>query len=86
MGYTKNAISGFSWQTLLKLIQNGLSVIKIFVLARLLSPNDFGMFSLITIALGLVEAFTETGINFTILQSKKSVRYFLDTAWVIAII
>ena len=66
VGYTKKAISGFSWQTVLKLLQSGLTVLKVSILARLLSPEDFGMFSLITIALGIVEAFTETGVNFTI--------------------
>ena len=86
VGYTKKAISGFSWQTVLKLLQSGLTVLKVSILARLLSPEDFGMFSLITIALGIVEAFTETGVNFTILQSKHSISYFVSTAWVIAIV
>lgn len=86
VGYTKNAISGFSWQTILKVLQSALVVLKISILARLLSPTDFGTFSLITIALGIVEAFTQTGVNFTILQSKRSITYFVDTAWVIAII
>lgn len=86
MGYTKNAISGFSWQTVLKVLQSVLTVIKISILARLLSPNDFGIFSLVTIALGIAESFTQTGVNFTILQSKRSIEYFVDTAWVIAII
>lgn len=80
VGYTKNAISGFSWQTILKVLQSALVVLKISILARLLSPTDFGTFSLITIALGIVEAFTQTGVNFTILQSKRSITYFVDTA------
>lgn len=86
MGYTKNAISGFSWQTVLKVLQSVLTIVKVSILARLLSPNDFGIFSLVTIALGIAEAFTQTGVNFTILQSKRSISYFVDTAWVIAIV
>lgn len=86
MGYQRNVISGFSWQTTLKVFSNGLSLLKIVILARLLSPTDFGLFSLIVIALGIMEALTETGINYTILQSKRSVEYFLNTAWVIAIV
>jgi O-antigen/teichoic acid export membrane protein len=38
------------------------------------------------IAIGLTESFTQTGINTTIVQSKKDINYFLNTAWVIAII
>jgi len=85
MSYSKQAFSGFSWQTIMKLFAALISLAKISVLARLLSPDDFGLFSLTVIALGLSEAAAQTGINITILQSKKSVSYFLDTAWVISI-
>jgi lipopolysaccharide exporter len=85
MGYTRDAFHGVSWQGLLKIITTLTTAGKIFVLARLLNPVDFGIFSLVAIALGLMESFTETGINTTIVQSAKSVRYFLDTAWVISI-
>jgi O-antigen/teichoic acid export membrane protein len=85
MGYTKNTISGFSWQTLLKIIITAVTLGKIMVVARILNPQDFGLFALIAIALGLAEATTQTGVNLTILQSKRSIKYFINTAWVIAI-
>jgi O-antigen/teichoic acid export membrane protein len=86
MGYSKQVISGISWQTVLRIITALLGLGKIAFLARLLTPVDFGLFSLVAIALGLSEASTQTGINVTILQSKESIRYFLNTAWVIAIV
>ena len=86
MSYRNKIISGFSWQSLQKVFVAVLSFAKIYVLARLLSPDDFGLFSLTMIALGITESFTQTGINTTIIQSKHSVKYFIDTAWVIAII
>jgi len=86
MGYTKSAIAGFSWQSALKASTIGLGVIKMMIVARILSPADFGLFSLVTIALGVAEATTETGVNFTIINSEHSVKYFLNTAWVIAIV
>ncbi|MBU0978312.1 MAG: oligosaccharide flippase family protein [Patescibacteria group bacterium] len=86
MGYTKQAMIGFGSQTFLKLASGALSLGKIFVLARLLAPYDFGLFSLVAIALGLTESITQTGINVTILQSQRSIKDFLNTAWVIAII
>lgn len=86
MGYTTSAITGFSWQTVQKVVTIGLGFIKMIILARILSPLDFGLFSIVTIALGVAEATTETGVNFTIINSKHSVGYFLNTAWVIAIV
>ena len=86
MGYTQSAVRGFSWQTIQKVGTTGLTLLKIVILARILSPKDFGLFSLASIALGLTESFTQTGVNLTIIQAKESIHYFLDTAWVIAII
>jgi len=86
MGYTSKAIQGFSWHSFFKFSATALVVIKLVVLARILKPADFGIFSLVAIALGMTESVTQTGINLIILQSKKSIEYFLNTAWVIAII
>lgn len=86
MHYQKHAIAGFSWQTIQKIFTTGLSLAKIFILARLLSPEQFGLFSLVMIALGTTESITQTGVNTTILQSKQPIKYFLDTAFVISII
>lgn len=86
MSYTNKTISGFSWQTLLKLATAGITVLKTAIVARVLTPEDFGVFALVVIALGLVEASTQTGINITLIQSKKPISYYLDTAWVIAIV
>lgn len=85
MSYIKKAVAGFGWQTILKIITSIITLIKMSILARLLGPTEFGLFSLALIALGLSESTTQTGINVTIMQSKRSMSYYLDTAWVIAI-
>ncbi|HQM15792.1 MAG TPA: oligosaccharide flippase family protein [Candidatus Woesebacteria bacterium] len=85
MGYSHKVITGFSWDSVLNLFLYLLTIIKTFFLARVLSPSEFGLFSLVIIALGISEAITQTGINLTIIQSQHSVEYFLNTAWVIAI-
>lgn len=86
MGYSIHAAKGFGWQTGLKIITAGITLLKAAALAHLLTPIDFGLFSLVMIALGLSEAATQTGINVTMLQSDKPVVHFINTAWVIAII
>lgn len=86
MGYTSKAIQGVSLSTLVKIGMTVLSAIKLMILARIISTYDFGLFAFVAVAIGIVESVTETGINATIIQSSKSVNYFLDTAWVISII
>lgn len=85
MGYTRSAVAGFSWQTALKFTSALIVLVKLGILTRLLPPEQFGLFSLVMISLGLMEAFTQTGINVTILQSTKPLSHFINSAWVIAI-
>ncbi|MCA9369565.1 MAG: oligosaccharide flippase family protein [Pseudomonadales bacterium] len=78
-------LRGFSWQSVLKLSTGVLSLIKLFFLARLLTPEEFGLFSLVLVSLGITEALTQTGVNITLLQKKGSIAEYVDTAWVIAL-
>lgn len=86
MGYTRNAIEGFSFQTFLKIATAVIAIGKWAVIARVLTPETIGLFSLVTISLGVTEATTQTGVNLTIVRSKQSVKYFLNSAWVISIL
>lgn len=86
MGYTRNAIEGFSFQTFLKIATAVVAIAKWAVIARVLTPETIGLFSLVTISLGVTEATTQTGVNLTIVRSKQSVKYFLNSAWVISIL
>lgn len=86
MGYTGHTLRGFSWQTVLKFGTAGIALVKISLLSRILSPADFGVFAIVLIALGISEATTQTGVNITLLQTQRSIRYYLSTAWVIAIV
>lgn len=86
MGYSTKAALGFSGQTAIKVAGSLLAVLKVGVVARVLGPGEFGLFSLVVIALGLTEAFTQTGVNTTIVQSKNPVKFFVNSAWVIAIL
>ncbi|MEX0895981.1 MAG: oligosaccharide flippase family protein [Patescibacteria group bacterium] len=85
MGYTKNAISGFSWQTVLTITTAAITTGKLMILARLLTQNDFGLFAYVIIALGLTESLTQTGVNVTLLQAKRSLTEYINTAWIISI-
>lgn len=58
---------------------------KIAILARILSPEQFGLFGIAVLALALLEILTETGINVFLIQEKKKIDEYLDTAWIISI-
>ena len=85
MGYTRQAIKGISWMSLFRIISRILAFFKIAVLARVLTPSQFGVFGIASIVLAFLEIITETGINIILIQAKKETKEYLDSAWVVSI-
>src|SRR5512146_132535 len=86
MGYFKDTLRGISWMTALRGLMRGLAVIKIAILARILSPSQFGNYGIALLVLGFLEVLTETGINIFLIQKKDDTQKYLDSAWVVSII
>jgi O-antigen/teichoic acid export membrane protein len=85
MGYKRSFYSGFTLNGALKLSSKVIAAIKIWFLARLLTPTDFGLFSLVLVSVSLIEVFTESGINVVLVQSQKKIEEYIDTAWIFSI-
>ena len=86
MGYLKDTIRGVSWMGALRASTRGLAFIKIAVLARVLLPEQFGLFGIASLALSFLEIVTETGINVFLIQEQSKLEKFLNTAWVVSIV
>ncbi len=86
MGYQSNALKGLTWMSGFRVFTRLLAFVKIGVLARVLSPSQFGVFGIASLILALLEILTETGINIILVQSKRSIEEYLDSAWVVSII
>lgn len=86
MGYTRSAIKGISWMTALQGLFRLFTFLKIAVLARVLTPSQFGIFGIASLILAFLEILTETGINVLLIQSKTEISEYIDTAWVISIL
>lgn len=56
------------------------------ILARLLLPAQFGVYGIATLVLAFLEIFTETGINVFLVQEKKDIDEYIDTAWIVSIV
>ncbi len=86
MGYLKQTIKGFSWMGGLRVSTRALTFVKLAVLARLLAPEQFGLFGIASLVLAFLEIVTETGINIFLIQEKRNLKDYVDTAWIISII
>jgi O-antigen/teichoic acid export membrane protein len=85
MGYLRIAAIGASWIGALKIFSRGISILRTVILARILSPSQFGVFGIATLALSMIETLTETGINVVLVQKKESIEEYINTAWIISI-
>lgn len=63
-----------------------IAFIKTAILARILVPAQFGLFGIASLLLAFLEILTETGINVFLIQEKRDVDEYIDTAWVVSII
>ena len=82
----QRVVVGTFWVYVLELILRGLRVVRTFILARLLVPEDFGIVGIATLATGVLEVFTVTGFDRALIQTKELDREYLDTAWTISVL
>jgi lipopolysaccharide exporter len=64
----------------------GLLVVKLVIMARLLSPEDFGLFGFALLTLGALNTFTQTGFSSALIQRKDNAERYLDTAWTVHVL
>jgi lipopolysaccharide exporter len=86
MGYRRDAIKGISWISLLRVLTRVITFVRLAILGRLLTPAQFGYFGIAALVLALLEILTETGINVFLVQEKKHIKEYINSAWVVSII
>lgn len=86
MGYFTTTIKGLSWAGALRVSTRLVAFLRIVILARILTPAQFGVFGIAAFVLSFVEIVTETGINVFLIQEKKKIDNYIHTAWIVSII
>ncbi len=86
MGYTGKALKGVTWVGLIRVVTRFLSFAKILIIARVLSPSQFGAFGIATLVLVFAEIVTETGINIFLVQKKGDIDKYINTAFTVSLI
>lgn len=86
MGYLKKSVEGVFWVGGFRLASRGIAFGRIAILARLLTPSQFGVFGVASLILSLLERFTSTGINIFLIQNNRKLSEYLNTAYVISIV
>jgi O-antigen/teichoic acid export membrane protein len=86
VGYFNKTIKGVGWMGALRGTTRALAFVRIAILARILSPAQFGLFGIASVALSFLEIVTETGISIFFIQREGKLKNYINTAWVISIV
>lgn len=83
---SRRAIHSGFWAAAVRVGDQLLRVARTIVLARLLAPEDFGLFGIALLALSILEVFSQTGFEAALIQKKEDIEPYLDTAWSVQVI
>ncbi len=59
----RRAVKGGMWVLGLRFIERGFGVLRLIILARLLSPSDFGLMGIAMLMMGVLNTFSQTGFQ-----------------------
>lgn len=82
----KNIARGSVWALMMRWGIRGLGLINMMILARLLTPADFGLVAMATLTMGLLEIFAEMGVGTLLIREREITGDDIDTAWTMNII
>ena len=81
-GVTERTMKSGVWAALVNVSTRGIQLGKVAVLARLLSPADFGLMGIALLTLAGLEHFSRLGLDSALIQrTEENVDDYLDTAW-----
>lgn len=83
---SREVARGVSWSILMRWAIRFIGLMSTIILARLLSPEDFGITAMGTLVIGLLFAFTEFGAAMLLIRTKEIDRDHCDTAWTISLL
>ena len=76
---------GTAWITTARVSANGLQLASTLVLARLLTPSDFGLVALATTLMSMITAVTELSLNSALIQHRAPTDDHFHTAWTLGL-
>ena len=82
---SRRVIHGGFWVFAIRIFRRLFGLLKIIVLARLLAPEDFGLFGIAMLALSTVQSLSRTGFNQAIIQKREDTIPYLNTAWTVGL-
>ena len=81
MGLKEQAISGVLWNSVGKLLGMGIEIIVGIILARILTPKEFGLIGTITVIITLSQVFINSGFSQALIRKQNCTQEDYSTAF-----
>jgi len=85
-GLAQRAARSGVWVYATNIAEQVFSFSRVIILARLLSPYDFGLVGIALLAVAVLDVLTVTGFEQGLIQKKGDIKSYLDTAWSVAVV
>lgn len=83
---SQKVVKGGFWVFLLRIVNRVFSLIRLIILARILSPNDFGLMGIALLTMSILETFSKTGFEEALIQKKEDIESYLNSAWTVLVL
>ena len=78
-------LRGSIWMLAMRWGIRGIGLISTVILARLLTPEDFGIVAMAMIVVGFIELFGAMGVDLALIRNPTATRAHYDSAWTLEI-
>ena len=83
---SQRAVRGGFWVFSLRVVQQLFGLARLLIIARILSPHDFGLMGIALLMMATLETFSQTGFQAALIQKKEDIKSYLDAAWTVLIL
>lgn len=85
-GVGTSVVSGTAWMIAMRWTMRGLGLVSTVIVARLLTPADYGVVAIALIIVGLLETIAYLGVDLSLIKDQSAGRDDYDTAWTVQLI
>jgi lipopolysaccharide exporter len=86
MRHGRELAIGSAWMIGMRWAIRGVGLLSTVILARLLTPDDFGVIAMAMVAVAILQVFTQSGVDLALLRAETPQREHYDAAWTLEII
>jgi lipopolysaccharide exporter len=84
--FGRRVITSSAWVFSIRVLQQLCAAVRIIVLARIISAEDFAIFGMVLLILSILEILSNFGFKQALIQKSGDVGFYLDTVWSINVV